>query len=380
MKKLIFLLFFLINNGILNAQIKPDSIYSTPDIPASYIGGDSALFAYLKTNIKSDYLSAENIFRKTFIRLTIENTGVVSHAEILSKLNKTINDEILEKILRMPKWNPGKNIDKVVRSYIVFPIKVYFSDEAELGSTFYNASWNHTSEEFCTFYRIIKKNNNKFVVEYYDNKALRIEIGEFSTLSPPIKNGQFMIYYETGAIKSRCNFVNNNIQGEGIEYHKNGTPQEISNFELNLKHGISTEFMDDSTLVVTRTYDKGKLIKEKFPFREIQEKGKFDSDIYVDTNVILPHFPNGENSMTSFIDKNLIYPIEAKKNGIAGEVITQFVVEIDGTLSNIKVIKSIHPLLDKEAIRIIKLMPKWVPAKKRGKPIRLKYKWHAKFQ
>ncbi len=79
-----------------------------------------------------------------------------------------------------------------------------------------------------------------------------------------------------------------------------------------------------------------------------------------------PSFPGGADSLYSFIKRNIKYPEEAINNGISGTVFISFVVETDGTLSNIKVIRGVHPALDAEAIRVIKLMPKWIPGKQRG--------------
>ena len=72
-------------------------------------------------------------------------------------------------------------------------------------------------------------------------------------------------------------------------------------------------------------------------------------------------FPGGNRALAQFIQKNLVYPKEAKEKGIVGQVLVGFIVEPDGKISNIKIIESVHTLLDEEVIRVIKLMPKWIP-------------------
>ena len=70
------------------------------------------------------------------------------------------------------------------------------------------------------------------------------------------------------------------------------------------------------------------------------------------------------------MQENLVYPQEAKEKGIEGKVYIGFVVEIDGSLTNFTIVKSAHPLLDEEALRVVKLMPKWIPGKQKDKAIR----------
>lgn len=84
-------------------------------------------------------------------------------------------------------------------------------------------------------------------------------------------------------------------------------------------------------------------------------------------------FPGGEQAMKNFISQNMHYPPLAEENGIQGTVVYSVVVERDGSLSNVKVVKSIDPILDKEAYRLIKMMPKWIPARQNGKAVRMKF-------
>jgi len=77
--------------------------------------------------------------------------------------------------------------------------------------------------------------------------------------------------------------------------------------------------------------------------------------------------------MMTYIARTVKYPEEAKENGIGGRVYLSFVVERDGSLSDIRVLRSAHQLLDREAIRVVKTMPKWTPGEQNGEPCRVKY-------
>ena len=86
-----------------------------------------------------------------------------------------------------------------------------------------------------------------------------------------------------------------------------------------------------------------------------------------------PEFPGGTSGMAKWLGDNIKYPAEAAKQGIEGRVIVQFVVGSDGTVSDVKLMRAVNPLLDQEALRVINAMPKWTPGKQDGKPVAVKY-------
>jgi TonB family protein len=378
MRKMLFLLLFISSVQLLVAQTL-DSIYINPVLNASYAGGDSALTNFIQIRLKNDKLHSESISNTVFVQYVVEKSGLISQAEILQGINPEFDAEIIQMVKSMTKWKPAIVKGKPVRSLSLLPIGVVFSDEAMTGTTYYDGNWRRTSENLCAFYRTITKKNQGYVVEYFDNERIKIEIGEYSSLTPAIRNGHFCSFYRNGAKKSEYSYVRDLLNGDAVTYYENGNIQEKATFVKNLKEGLSMEYMDDGTLVVTKKYEHGVMVSEKYPFRLVTDSTNFDSDIVKNKDLILPHFPNGDDAMTKFIDKNLVYPSEAKKQEIHGEVITQFVVEADGRLTDIQVIQSVHPLLDNEAVRVAKLMPKWVPALKKGKPVKVKFTWHAKF-
>ena len=87
----------------------------------------------------------------------------------------------------------------------------------------------------------------------------------------------------------------------------------------------------------------------------------------------MPKFPGGEQAMFKFISENVKYPQEAKDKNISGRVFVNFVVEKDGSVDDVKVLRSIGGGCDEEAVRVVKSMPKWTPGKQKGKPVRVSY-------
>lgn len=102
---------------------------------------------------------------------------------------------------------------------------------------------------------------------------------------------------------------------------------------------------------------------EESVYNEVNEIDKVDEK---------PSFPGGESAMKSYLNSNVKYPDVAQENGVQGRVIVESIIEKDGSMSDVKVIRSVDPSLDREALRVVKAMPKWTPAKLKGIPVRTK--------
>lgn len=84
-------------------------------------------------------------------------------------------------------------------------------------------------------------------------------------------------------------------------------------------------------------------------------------------------YPGGIPALMDFLNENIKYPEQAEREGIEGRVVAGFIVERDGSVSNIEILKSVHPLLDAEVVRVMSLMPNWIPGRQNGQPVRVKY-------
>ncbi len=87
----------------------------------------------------------------------------------------------------------------------------------------------------------------------------------------------------------------------------------------------------------------------------------------------MPSFPGGQAALMEYLSKNVKYPVVAQENGVQGRVVVSFVVERDGSITDVKVVKSVDPSLDREAIRVISSMPNWIPGKQNGSAVRVKF-------
>ena len=103
---------------------------------------------------------------------------------------------------------------------------------------------------------------------------------------------------------------------------------------------------------------------------EIEEEEDDEYYIVVET---MPEFPGGDIGVMKFIAKNVIYPPIAKEYNITGKVYVSYIVEKDGSVSNVKVERGVDKNLDAEALRVIKSLPKYIPGTQRGEPVRVMF-------
>ena len=125
-------------------------------------------------------------------------------------------------------------------------------------------------------------------------------------------------------------------------------------------NGVGAPSADPDKTVVTAVEipEVEEVPQEKVIFRVVEE---------------MPQFPGGMNEAMKFLAMNIKYPISAQQAKIEGRVIVQFVVEKDGSVSDVKVMRGVNSELDAEAIRVVSMMPKWIPGKQRGKAVAVKY-------
>lgn len=100
---------------------------------------------------------------------------------------------------------------------------------------------------------------------------------------------------------------------------------------------------------------------------------QLEEETPIDTTSVMPTFPGGTEALMQYLKENVKYPPQAEREGIEGRVVCSFVVLEDGTVSDIEVAISVHPLLDNEVVRVLGLMPKWIPGKQKGMPMKVRY-------
>ena len=188
-----------------------------------------------------------------------------------------------------------------------------------------------------------------------------------------------VIYYEDGSYtKFESSEAADPFTGEMRKTFKattcsaDGTPNPNVNFTIREveKHGDTMMYSIDPFTISRDQFNKIKITSDEDI--NVKVKHQNNDSIYQQVDV-MPEFPGGQNAMIQFMVDNVNYPQKAKDANIQGKVYVSFVVEKDGSVDEVKLMRGIGGGCDEEAVRVVKAMPKWVPGKKDGKYVRVSY-------
>lgn len=106
--------------------------------------------------------------------------------------------------------------------------------------------------------------------------------------------------------------------------------------------------------------------------KQAELNAMLDAEVVFDVVEQMPEFPGGPQALFTWLSQNIKYPAIAEENGVQGVVTVRYAVERDGSITDVKVMKSVNPALDREAVRVIKSMPRWKPGKQNGEAVRVR--------
>ncbi len=116
----------------------------------------------------------------------------------------------------------------------------------------------------------------------------------------------------------------------------------------------------------------GEILKAKEVIAQPEPPKEEENKVF-DVVEQMPEYPGGQTALMEYLNKNIKYPVVAQENGVQGRVVVKFVVGTDGSVSDVQVVRSVDPSLDREAIRVVSSMPKWIPGKQNGQAVRVYY-------
>ena len=155
-------------------------------------------------------------------------------------------------------------------------------------------------------------------------------------------------------------------------------PQPVEMPKTTTQLEIVEDDVEVEDIEINAEMDQNEVVEE-YVAPEIEEEEVVEQEIFQIVEE-MPTFPGGEQKLMEYVVKNVKYPQIAKETGIKGRVFVSFVVEPDGSVSNVKVLRGIGGGCDEEAMRVVKSMPKWKPGKQRGKAVRVSYMLPVNFQ
>ena len=180
--------------------------------------------------------------------------------------------------------------------------------------------------------------------------------------------------YDKEKVNEEANVRKEEQDQEMIEITKQEEPEPQPVEEVK-QQAIQLEVVEDDVKVedveINADVDQDVPIEEIVQV-EVQEEEVVEQEIFQIVEE-MPAFPGGEAKLMEYVGKNIKYPQIARETGIQGRVFIGFVVEPDGSVSNVKLLRGIGGGCDEEAMRVVKSMPKWKPGKQRGKAVRVSY-------
>ncbi len=245
------------------------------------------------------------------------------------------------------------------------------------------------------YYEYYKNGVRKTEGEYTNNEAvgywvLYYENGEVASKGNYLKDeksGAWETYHQNGNLASKGTYINGIRKGLFIDYHENGNKAKETNFEKGKEHGFQAIFDEEGNQVDLVEYVNGikrgggkttaKSTTEKSGYVEVYDFG--EEEIYKVVEE-MPEFLGGDKAMLEFMYSEIQYPAIAKKNGIEGLVVVDFVITPNGNITNASIKRDIGGGCGEEAIRIVKEMPKWKPGKQRGKRVSVQFNLPVRFK
>ncbi|NDP21677.1 MAG: energy transducer TonB [Paludibacter sp.] len=306
-------------------EYTPDSTISVSDSSKTvekpeFPGGENELFKFLINNIKYPVIAQENgIQGKVVVQCVITSLGKIKNVTVLKSVDSYLDFEAMRVTSLMPDWTPAKLNGKPVNVKYTLPVSFRLQDGGK--SNYDDSSVNNNEWQ----------QNDKTIV-ILDNQRLP-SCFDLSLIS----------------ITNLTNYVV--LKPE----NKSKTKKLVEQYGPDAVNGV---------IVIT---SMKQITKDR-----VVENDLNGNNIY---NVVeqMPEFPGGDAALMKFISNNIKYPIVAAENHIQGSVICFFVVETDGSVSNVQVGRGVETSLDNEAVRMIKSMPNWIPGKQRGKNVAVRY-------
>lgn len=221
---------------------------------------------------------------------------------------------------------------------------------AQNDTTFFDSSWEKSERSNASYFRIVEVvNSTKFILkDYYINGQIQMK-GEYSDDNLKVENGTFIYYEENGTISSTGDYKNGEKNGSWSWYFSSGKISSKEDYKNDERS--SAKFFDEN----------GNEVAE-----EIAE--------------YMPEYLGGEKEMFKVIYSNIVYPTIARDGGLEGLVIIQFIVDEEGNVINPKVVKSVHPSIDEEALKAINRLGKFKQGKLHNKIIKVRLNVPVRFR
>lgn len=298
-------------------QDKQKTVFSVVEEMPIYPGGNGELLKFLTQNIKyPPEAVAKKLEGRVIVVFIVNEDGSVSDVDIARSVDPLLDAEAMRVVNSMPIWTPGKQ--KGINVAVKYTVPVTFN----LGK-------------------------EKDALTDDDNTALNMK--------HPV--------YDIRLV-GRLPHEDNPSQSDSVWWViKTNTDKEA---------GMPWE-TGGQMIVAHNRLRAAKDKKVAGGDKVVKKDAEYDPIVVPDIVQEAPKFPGGDKELLNFLRTNTNYPQQAQIDGVKGRVMCSFVVEKDGSITNAQIAQSVDPLLDAEALRVVRLMPNWTPGKQRGVNVAVKY-------
>jgi TonB family protein len=221
---------------------------------------------------------------------------------------------------------------------------------------YYNLAWKETTAGKAAYFRLKTKTAAGWQVSDHWLSGKTQMTGSYSDDSFHIKEGEFAWYDTTGIANHRCTYVHNKLNGTDTYYYPDGRTRMTGINKDDSSEGNWVGYYPSGRISGKALFKKGQQVSATF----YHEDGSPDNTVKVFMREA--EFPGGVNQWLRFLNKNLRYPDSAVVYEIQGTVIVDFAVSKEGKAGNFRVSQSVNQYLDAEALRVMKMMPEWIPS------------------
>lgn len=256
--------------------------------------------------------------------------------------------------------------------YLLIALFSFCSSAAQTDTAYFDSYYRKTNDPaVASSYSVIQKGpDTLWSVHRYSVHSGKLEMeGHYIGLDSPTRKGE-VIYYDTlGSISRKGSLVNDKKHGEWSDYYFGGKQLHYREY---YEHGEARNFYG--------YYESGKLKREViYEGSKVITKRKFAED--GSELSYTPHevMPEADYNVNNYLAKNIVYPKKCIRQNISGRVIVKFVIDENGKIGTVIIMKSVHPLIDEEAMRVVRSMPDWKPGLSDDKPVKVYYSLPIKF-
>lgn len=158
-----------------------------------------------------------------------------------------------------------------------------------------------------------------------------------------------------------------------ITLHEKPPPPPVPIQQTSVIEIVENDMEIEQEIEINVEADQETAIEEYIPINVIEEEEIVEEEMVFVVVESMPEFPGGDVARIAYLNKNMDYPIQARESGIQGRVFVTFVVEKDGSITGVRVLRGIGGGCDEEAIKVIQNMPRWLPGKQRNVPVRVQF-------